>query len=143
MDYNIRINHVTKDKIYMLHSIKMELNVKDVYKKHDKKTQEYMQNVIDCLKQEYKEIPSSWRISLDLIADNYDLYLKAKKDMDENGLVHRDNYGRIFKNQNFQILNTCQNTIVNLLKQFGATPMSKSKMKEFDSDNISIEDIIK
>ena len=120
----------------------MTLNVKDIYKNHNPKTQEYMQNVVDCLIQDYKAIPSAWRISLDLIADNYDLYLEAKKDLDDNGLVRKDPYDRVYKNQNFMVMNTCQNNIVNLLKQFSLTPMSKSKMKKFDSNELSIEDLI-
>jgi len=118
------------------------MNVKEIYKNHKPKTQEYMQNVVDCLIQDYRTIPSAWRISLDLIADNYDLYLDAKKDLEENGLVRHDPYDRIYKNQNFQVMTTCQNTIINLLKQFSLTPMSKSKMKNFNSDNITIEDLI-
>ena len=120
----------------------MNFNVTDIYKNHSEKTQEYMQNVIDCLKQEYKEIPSSWRISLDLIADNYDMYLKAKKMLDDKGLVNEDKYERVYKNHYFQMMNTCQNTVINLLKQFALTPMSKSKCKNYDSENISIEDLI-
>ena len=121
---------------------KMTLNVKDIYKGHNQKTQEYMQNVIDCLIQDYKTIPSAWRISLDLIADNYDMYLAAKKDLEDNGLVRKDPYDRVYKNQNFMVMNTCQNTIINLLKQFSLTPMSKSKIKKFDADNVTIEDLI-
>lgn len=120
----------------------MTLNVKDIYKGHNQKTQEYMQNVIDCLIQDYKTIPSAWRISLDLIADNYDMYLAAKKDLEDNGLVRKDPYDRVYKNQNFMVMNTCQNTIINLLKQFSLTPMSKSKIKKFDADNVTIEDLI-
>ena len=32
------------------------MNAKEIYKDYPKKVQEYMQNVIDCLKQDYKEI---------------------------------------------------------------------------------------
>jgi len=120
----------------------MTLNAKEIYKGYSEKTQEYMKNVIDCLIQDYKIIPSAWRISLDLIADNYEIYLKAKKDLDDNGLIKQDNYSRVFKNQNFQILNTTQNNIVNLLKQFSLTPLSKSKMKKFDAAELTIEDLI-
>ena len=118
------------------------MNAKELYKDYDKKVQEYMQNVIDCLKQDYKEIPTSWRISLDLIADNYDIYTKAKKDIDENGLLRKDSHGRTFKNQCFPLMTAAQDHIIKLLSSFGLTPMSKSKIKNFDSGELSIEDLI-
>ena len=55
------------------------MEAKKIYSKYDKQVQDYMQNVIDCLKQDYKNIPSSWRISLDLIADKgYDPQFGAR-----------------------------------------------------------------
>ena len=56
------------------------------YKDYDKQVQDYMNNVLDCLKEDYKVIPSSWRIALDLIADNYDIYLKSKALVRKEGL---------------------------------------------------------
>ena len=47
------------------------MEAKSIYYKYDTRVQEYMQNVIDCLEQDYGKIPASWRVSLDLIADNY------------------------------------------------------------------------
>ena len=80
----------------------MEAN--KIYSDYPVKVQEYMQKVIDCLKLDYKEIPSAWRVSLDLIADNVDIYLKAKSDIDKNGLLRKDTHGRTFKNQCFPLM---------------------------------------
>lgn len=44
------------------------MEAKSIYYKYDTRVQEYMQNVIDCLEQDYGKIPASWRVSLDLIA---------------------------------------------------------------------------
>lgn len=120
----------------------MNLNVKEIYKDYLPKTQEYMQNVIDCLKQDYKEIPSSWRISLDLIADNYDLYLKAKEDLDKTGLQRETLRRGFYKNPNYQIMNQSQNMVINLLKQFKLTPMSKGKLKEYDASKVTVENLL-
>ena len=35
------------------------MNTKEIYKNYPVEVQEYMQNVIDCLVQDYKKIPSS------------------------------------------------------------------------------------
>lgn len=118
------------------------MNANNIYKDYPKKVQEYMQNVIDCLKQDYKEIPSSWRVSLDLIADNVDVYLRAKEDIDKNGLLRKDKQGRTFKNQCFPLMTTAQDHIIKLLQSFALTPMSKSKMKNFESDEDLFDELI-
>lgn len=106
----------------------------ELYTQYAEEVQEYMKNVILCLRADYGEnIPESWRISLDLIADNYEIYLKAKNDIMKNGLLREDNQGRTFKNQNISIMNMAQRNITDLLKAFALTPMSKSKMKVLDS----------
>ena len=119
------------------------MNAKQLYKDYDTKVQEYMQNVIDCLKQDYKEIPTSWRISLDLIADNYAIYIKAKDAVLKEGLLRRDNHGRTFKNQCFPLMMNTQQILIKLLSSFALTPMSKSKLKNFDSDEDLFDDLIK
>lgn len=119
------------------------MEAKKIYKDYDIKVQEYMQNVIDCLKQDYKEIPASWRISLDLIADNYAIYLQAKNNVLNEGLIRKDNHGRTFKNQSFPLMLNTQAYIIKLLSNFGLTPMSKSKMKNIDMDEFDMEDFLK
>ena len=118
------------------------MNAKEIYKDYPKKVQEYMQNVIDCLKQDYKDIPTSWRVSLDLIADNVDIYLKAKEDIDNNGLLRKDSHGRTFKNQCFPLMTAAQNHIIKLLQSFALTPVSRAKIKNFDSDDMEFEQLI-
>lgn len=119
------------------------MNAKQLYKNYDVKVQEYMQNVIDCLKQDYKDIPSSWRVSLDLIADNVDIYLKAKEDIDKNGLLRKDSHGRTFKNQCFPLMTIAQDHIIKLLQSFALTPVSRAKIKNVDTDDYDIEDLLK
>lgn len=120
------------------------MNVKKVYKNYNPEVQEYMSNLIKCLEQDYKDIPDSWRISLDLIADNYNLYLKAKKDIDENGLFRVDKLNRTFKNQAISVMNNAQQMLTKLLSNFALTPMSKSKMKQLDieTDDDILNDLL-
>lgn len=113
-----------------------------LYANYPKDVQDYMSNVIDCLRQDYGEIPTSWRISLDLIADNYNIYLKAKNAIDEEGLIGTDSIGRRGRNPNVSIMNVAQRTIMDLLKSFALTPMSKSKMKSLGQEQEKKEDYI-
>ena len=117
--------------------------MKELYTQYAPEVQEYMKNVVECLRADYgKNIPESWRISLDLIADNYEIYLKAKNDIMKNGLLRTDSQGRTFKNQNISIMNMSQRNITDLLKAFALTPMSKSKMKMLDNSKFDEEEYL-
>lgn len=110
-----------------------------IYKDYDSRVQEYMQNVIECLEQDYGKIPSSWRVSLDLIADNYSIYLQAKDEIQKDKMFSTDNYGRKFKHPAYGIMNQAQTQLKDLLKSFALTPMSKSKMKHLEEDDIDAD----
>lgn len=120
------------------------MNAKVTYKQYDKRVQQYMDNVIECLEQDYGKIPTSWRVSLDLIADNYAIYLKALDAINaaDNNMIKEDNYGRTFKHPAFGIMNQAQSQLKDLLKSFALTPMSKSKMKKLESDEDTAEDYL-
>ncbi len=118
------------------------MDAKVIYKKYDKQVQEYMDNVIKCLEADYGKIPESWRVSLDLIADNYSIYLKAKADVDKNGLQTYDNYGRPFRNQCLSVMNQAQTQLKDLLKSFALTPMSRTKMNHFNSDTYDTDNYL-
>ena len=120
----------------------LNMKAKDIYKDYDVRTQEYMQNVIDCIKQDYKTIPSSWRITIDLIAMNFNMLLQAEDDIRERGLIVPDDYGRTIKNPNLQVFNSSQNAITKYLSTFGLTPISKTKLKNFNSDQVNIDSLI-
>lgn len=105
------------------------MDAKILYKDYNTRVQEYMNNVIKCLEEDYGKIPESWRISLDLIADNYSLYLQAMDDIKKNGLLRVDKAGRTFKNQCYTIMNSAQLNLRDLLKSFSLTPVSRAKMK--------------
>ena len=118
------------------------MEAKKLYKNYDKRVQEYMSNVIECLKEDYGKIPESWRISLDLIADNYSIYLTALDNIKTNGLIKTDNQGRTSKNQCVQIMNNAQQCLTNLLKSFALTPVSKAKMRNFEYDSFDEDDFL-
>ncbi len=120
----------------------LNMKAKDIYKDYDVRTQEYMQKVIDCIKQDYNIIPSSWRITIDLIAMNFNMLLQAEDDIRTRGLMVQDDYGRTVKNPNLQAFNTSQNQIAKYLSTFGLTPISKTKLKNFNSDQVNIDNLI-
>lgn len=113
---------------------------KDVYKDRPKAVREYMENVIECLESDYGNIPSSWRISLDLIADNVETYLEAVADVRKNGIVLFNKHNNVeYKNPACTIMNQAQSQLRDLLKTFALTPMTRSKMKVLE--NVDAETI--
>ena len=106
---------------------------KNPYKDYPKEVRAYMKNVISCLEQDYGKVPESWRVSLDLIADNYALYIKTKKQIEDEGLVRTDPAHGTFKHPLLPVMNMAQTQLKDLLKAFSLTPMSKAKMKSLKS----------
>ena len=113
-----------------------------IYSTYDKRVQEYMKNVMDCLEQDYGKIPSSWRISLDLIADNYSIYLKAKDSIEKENLFNTDAKGNTYRHPAYSVMNQAQSQLKDLLKSFALTPMSKSKMRQLDEDDIDADEYL-
>ena len=117
------------------------MKAKEIYGNYDKRTQEYMQNVIDCIEQDYKHIPSSWRITIDLIAMNFNMLLQAEQDINKRGLIIKTKQNSV-KNPNIQVFNSAQSQIMKYLSTFGLTPLSKTKLKNFDVNTVNIDSLI-
>lgn len=49
------------------------MNVKKTYSKYDSEVIEYMENLIRALEKQYGQIDDEWRVSLDLIASDYNI----------------------------------------------------------------------
>lgn len=105
-------------------------DVKEIYKDHDERTIQYMEYVVEALNAEYKSIPAYYRISLDLLADQLDVYFEAKDYIKEVGSVQRDSQGRLSKNNQHSVLQATEAKITGLLQAFALTPFTKIKMKK-------------
>lgn len=89
----------------------------------------YMKAVMKDLMKDYGEIDDSWYCTLRLIRDNYQLYTECYDAIQTEGTVEEDNQGRLVKNRHLTCLWECQRTLQSLLKSFGYTPMSKTKLR--------------
>lgn len=112
------------------------MDIKERFANKDKRTIDYLCNLIDCLKEDYGKVSASWLISIDLIADQLDIYYRAMDDIDEKGLYHEDERGRTARNPQFLVMEHAAHFIVDLIKQFGATPLVKSKMRKLENKKI-------
>lgn len=118
------------------------MTITDRYKDCNVITQEYLKILCDSIEHEYGEIDGPYLLSLDLIADNYELLLLAKEDIKLNGLKQYDKANRLSKNDSIQIFNTAQTNITRLLNNFGKTPMSKSKIKQIDNNEEDLSNLL-
>lgn len=113
----------------------MNLNINEIYKDYDERVIRYMEFVIKQIEQDYSIVPSSWRVSLDLIADNLMIYFKALDDIKQNGVITYNRNGVATKNPSCNTQNAASQNVIKLLNNFALTPMSKSKMKNLDADD--------
>ena len=119
------------------------MNAKQRYKDYSKETQNYMQKIIDGLGDQNNEIPESWEVSIDMMADNYEVYYRAKTAVLTEGLIRKDNQNRTFKNQSYPLMINSQQNLVKLLMQFGLTPVSKTKIKKNNNNAKALADLMK
>lgn len=113
------------------------------YQKYDKRVQEYMKNLTESMVQDLGNIPDSYRVSLDLIADTLEVYMKAKDDVMKNGFMVTDLKDRNAKNPSVTVMNNCQNYLHKLLSSFGWTLLSKQKIKHLDGlDKDYLDDLM-
>lgn len=118
------------------------MEAKKIYKKYDKEVIEYMTNLIKRLESQYGKINEEWRISLDLIAFNYDIIRRCQIDIEKNGLEKTDDRGRLSKNPNILTCNQAQTNLFKLLNSFGLNLMSQSKLKDIDTEGDGFDDLI-
>ena len=115
-------------------TMKTETKLKNRYATKPDEVREYMNDLIDQLVLDYGSINPSWSLSLDMISDWYDVYVKAKSEIGETGVSFMSSRGDFRTHPAFNAMNTASSQIQHLLKSFAASPYQKSKMKALDKD---------
>jgi phage terminase small subunit len=108
-----------------------------VYKKYSKEVRNYMKNLLNSLTAQYGAVPDEWRVSLDLIAFNYNTILLCQKDIEQNGLRNGEK-----RNPALTTLNNAQLYLMKLLHDFGLTVYAKSKLKDMDTSDAVLDDLL-
>ena len=102
------------------------------YKEYNETVQRWMASLESDLEKELGEIPSSYQVQLDLIADAFETYVESKRILKKEGLLIKDSRGGLVKNPIFSLINSSQLFIAKLLGQFALTRLAKSKLKQVD-----------
>lgn len=104
------------------------------YNKYDKRVQEAIKFLTKDL-----ELHENYILSLDLLADNLELYYQARDDIQTSGFRVENDKGMIVKNPALQSYNNCQQTIIKLLSSFPTNPLTKAKIKKLNEADITEE----
>jgi P27 family predicted phage terminase small subunit len=128
--------------LFIKEIITIFMEAKKIYKKYDKQVIEYMSNLISRLESQYGQINEEWRVSLDLIAFNYDIIRKCQEDIQRNGLEKVDDRGRLSKNPALSTVNQAQGNLFKLLNSFGLNLLSKSKIKNDEMEDDGLNDLL-
>ena len=102
------------------------------YKEYNETVQRWMASLENDLEKELGEIPSSYQVQLDLIADAFETYVESKRILKKEGLLITNGRGALVKNPVTSLISSSQLFISKLLGQFALTRMAKSKLKQVD-----------
>lgn len=110
----------------------MELNNR--YNKYS----EYVQNTIQNLIKDV-DLHENYILTLDLIADNLEMYYLAKEDILKNGFAIVNERNQTVKNPAVQVMNSTQQMIAKLLVSFPTSPMSKARLTKLSSADFEVD----
>ena len=97
-----------------------------------KDTKKLIDATEEYLKQQYGEVKPEWRIILNLLGDNLDLYKECRESIRKNGIFDPNAYK---KNP---LLSTCKDleaTIIKQIQHLGLSPYAQSKIKVNSEDD--------
>jgi phage terminase small subunit len=103
------------------------------YMKYSRKTQEWMDNLLTTLSKQCEgNIPDSYFVTLDLIADSVELYFDALQRVKNDGIVIKGGRGDKVKHPAISVINNCQTFIQRMLSASGLTALSAAKLNKAD-----------
>ena len=97
-----------------------------------KMAEEYVANVAKYIEDTQGSVPAEYQISLMMLHHNLYYYMRSFDATVDNGIVFEGKDGRQYLAQTWHVLQDTQKRIMDILKQFGLTTMSRSKIKLTD-----------
>ena len=99
---------------------------------YSKKADEFILAVTKYIEETQGAVPAEYQISLMMLRNNLYYYMQAYDSCIENGLVYSGKDGRQYLTQTWHVLQDTEKRMMEILKQFGLTTMSRSKIKLAD-----------
>lgn len=119
------------------------------YRKYRKEVKSYMKKIESQLKKEYGTVAPEWDLTLEQLADSYELYINIKEQIDKDGLMKKS--VKIVKGEAieteekhplFPALFNTQTNINRIVNQFGFTVFAKSRIKARPEVNDANDDYL-
>lgn len=105
------------------------------YKNYLPQTQKYMGAIETYLKRRFGAVQGEWEMTLNLLADNLDMYFECRKSISENG-VFDPKTGR--KNGLLPVIRDIQATISKQIMHLGISPYTASKVRSGEEDDSNL-----
>lgn len=88
----------------------------------------YAKNVTEYLKRNHDVIDEHIKVLIDMLRDNYLLFLLAKKDIQDNGITVTNNRGNIDKNPSVKIQIDSEIQMLKVIAELGLSYRAESKI---------------
>jgi P27 family predicted phage terminase small subunit len=105
------------------------------YSGYSSPTIKFMQAVEKFIVKKYGGIEPHWDGQLQLLATNYELFILAKTQVREDGLMIRNRFGQWDKHPLLRQITDSNIQCVKLIHEFGLSPSALGKIKEPDNDD--------
>lgn len=108
----------------------------------EKETKKYIKNVRKYLVDRYGKVNDEWEGVISLLADNMDLYIKCKEEIEKTGIFDAAGYK---KNPLLSTMKDLQATILKQIQHLGLSPYSSAKINDKTEDDTDdfLENLIK
>lgn len=100
---------------------------------YSKKADEFLKAVTNYIEDSQGCVPAEYQISLMMLRNNLYYYMQAYDSCIENGLVYCGKDGRQYLTQTWRVLQDTEKRMMDILRQFGLTTASRSKIKLNDT----------
>jgi|GEM_PF-305360 len=115
----------------MAKRIKIEIN-KDL----EKETQDYIYAVNKFLRKKNNgTIADEWLGAIEMLTQNYDMFIKCRDQIKKDGLMIDDRFGGITKHPLIKVQQDAQIQCVKLINEFGLSLKSNLKLSVEDTDD--------
>lgn len=105
------------------------------YKGYSIPTIKFMQAVEKFIVKKYGGIEPHWDGQLQLLATNYELFILAKTQVREDGLMVRNRFGQWDKHPLLRQITDSNIQCVKLIHEFGLSPSALGKIKDTNDDD--------
>ena len=109
---------------------------------YSKKADEFLEAVIRYIEESQGSVPAEYQISLMMLRNNLYYYMQSYDSCIENGLVYAGKDGRQYLTQTWRVLQDTEKRMMDILRQFGLTTMSRSQIKT-SQNSMTAEELLR